>query len=160
MCVISPFFSIFYELEKRSRCAPWLSELLCVSGTSEDSSWKALNMSMDISQTGSCELLCKKQNEEGCCHLSKATGCTWLVDGKTIWGGASKVSTSSFCMYRGKVVYKNCNTLRYSVNIFLCSIIKIYYLLLSVSVFFISEKQSCPLTSRDQEGPFYEPGNL
>lgn len=110
----------FKKPEKRSRCAPWLSELLCVSGTSEDSSWKALNMSMDISQTGSCELLCKKQNEEGCCHLSKATGCTWLVDGKTIWGGASKVSTSSFCMYR--------------------------------------EKQSCPLTSRDQEGPFYEPG--
>ena len=94
-----------------------MSELRCAGGTS----WKALNRKLAISQTKSCELLCKQQNENGCCHLSKEIGCAWLADGKTIWDGPSEVegkssSKSSICMYRGTALHKYRNNLCYCVK--------------------------------------------
>ena len=95
-----------------------MSELKCVGGTS----WKSLKRKMATVygrlDTESCEYLCKKQNEFGCCHLSKTTGCAWLPDGKTSWDGPSnsEVSKSSICMYKGTVMCNYRNNFFYIIN--------------------------------------------
>ena len=39
--------------------------------------WLLLDISMDISQTAECELLCHQQTSFGCCYLDDRVGCQW-----------------------------------------------------------------------------------
>ena len=57
---------------------------------------------MDISQTFPCELLCQKQDENGCCYLGKKTGCRWGGGAKRKSTGTSgEVATAVACARRG-----------------------------------------------------------
>ena len=69
-------------------CSAWPAVSLGHYTTCTDNGnfWKVLDESMDISQTESCELLCQKQNEDGCCYLAIDLGCIWK-GGDTAFSG-------------------------------------------------------------------------
>ena len=110
MFTATAFNSVLYKSDKDVSCSSW-PQLSVTNGCSGDTvdmngqtiGWKLLDKTIDISQTETCELRCRQQNENGCCYLSKAGGCYWKGGGKVatnITPGTN--ATAIECSYIGR----------------------------------------------------------
>ena len=74
----------FYNvgIENVLSCSSWPIPSIvydCTAGP-----WKFLDVSMDISQTENCEILCQRQKESGCCFLGEDAGCHYRIGADAI----------------------------------------------------------------------------
>ena len=100
------------ELETNVRCTSWPNASASYACTDVGSSWKALDTSMSISQTKSCEQLCQQQLDYGCCYLGVTTGCYWKVGSIASSNNTDgAVGTSVRCSLKGTVHTIQCSNI-------------------------------------------------
>ena len=101
-------FETLYKDSSGTVCTDW-PESTGFTCTSEGDSWKQLDSSMNYSQVEACEILCKQEDNAGCCVLdqkqSNHTGCWWKSGSSSVilQSAEYKSVTCSFGMLKRSI---------------------------------------------------------